>query len=248
MTIYCHREKDVYTLAIGIKGKCSSFCGAIKRFEDEGTKWNGLLTLKEQCARRIALLKNEQLKCIINAYLSPALFEYVTKDIFNIQRQEFTSNYPKKFYLCHACSVITHGRRQITCACPRLKIVISKLNKHFSKRINAGKDATITDKLKKFELIYKLPDDENGVWTGGDEPICFFLFLSPPEYHYSLDTNIIHTMDFEDYISSQSYRLIGQASVEEKLLFVDIMRFFGGFETDHKQPQLMSCHRKDIQH
>ncbi|CAF4370610.1 unnamed protein product, partial [Rotaria sordida] len=47
------------TLAIGIEGDRHSLCGAIKRFEVNGKQWNDLLTLKEQCARRIALIKNE---------------------------------------------------------------------------------------------------------------------------------------------------------------------------------------------
>ncbi|CAF5196689.1 unnamed protein product, partial [Rotaria sp. Silwood1] len=42
------------------KGDLSSFCGAIKRFQRHGIQSNGLLSLKELCARRIALIKNEQ--------------------------------------------------------------------------------------------------------------------------------------------------------------------------------------------
>ncbi len=44
-------------------------------------------------------------------------------------------------------------------------------------------------------------------------------------------------------ISFQSYQLInGQPTVEEKLLFVDVMRFFGGFQIDEEQPRLILCH------
>src|SRR6185503_21183397 len=101
---YYQRQTTHETLAIGIKGDRSSLCGAIKRFQYNGIQWNGLLSLKEQCARRIALIKNEQLKCFINAYLPPNLFEYVTKDIFDLQRHEFTSNYADDLNLCEVCS------------------------------------------------------------------------------------------------------------------------------------------------
>jgi hypothetical protein len=247
MPRYYGRERDTKTLAIGIKGELSSFCGAIERFEHHGKQWNGLLTLKEQCARRIALIKNEQLKCFITAYLPPTLFKYVTKDIFNLQRYEFTSNYPEEFDLCDTCSTITRRKQRINCKCPNMKTAIRKLNKHFEKRMNK-ENKKGTNKLKRFDLIYKLPDDESGVWTDGEEPIYFFLYLSPCEDRCTFDTNIINDMDFSEFLSFQSYKLInGQASVEEKLLFVDVMRFFGGFQTDQEEPQLISCHRCSMQ-
>ncbi len=74
------------TIAIGIQGDRHSLCGAIKRFELNGQQWNGLLSLKEQCARRIALLRNEQIKYFITAYLSPNLFKYVTKETHCINK------------------------------------------------------------------------------------------------------------------------------------------------------------------
>ena len=62
-----------------------SLCGAIRRFQRHGIQSNGLLTLKELCARHIALIKNEQIKWFITAYLPPNLFKYVTKDIFDLR-------------------------------------------------------------------------------------------------------------------------------------------------------------------
>ena len=41
------RTTETKTLAIGIKGDLSSFCGAIKRFQRHGIQSNGLLNLKE---------------------------------------------------------------------------------------------------------------------------------------------------------------------------------------------------------
>ena len=38
----------------------------------------------------------------------------------------------------------------------------------------------------------------------------------------------------------EEYQFIhGQVSVEDKLLFVDAMRFFGGFQTHQEQPRLI---------
>ena len=87
------------TLAVGIKGDRHSLCGAIKRFKREGFQWNGLLSLKEQCARRIARIKNEQIKWFIASWLPPDLFQYATKGIFDLHRTEFVLNYPKKLYM-----------------------------------------------------------------------------------------------------------------------------------------------------
>jgi len=248
MRRYYQSKVETRTLAIGIKGDLSSLCGAIKRFQRRGKQWNGLLTLKEQCARRIARMKNEQLKCFINAYLPPTLFKYVTKDIFNLRRPELTSNYAKPLDLCEDCKINTGEESGITCRCPNLEAAIHKLNKYFVKRINKG-NKTKTNQLKEFELMYTMPDDEDGYWNYEGERISFFLYLSPCEEGHSLDTKIIYDIDFPDYISNQSYRLInGQASVEEKLLFVDVMRYFGGFEIDHEQAQLISYYCCDIRH
>jgi hypothetical protein len=43
-----------------------------------------------------------------------------------------------------------------------------------------------------------------------------------------------------DHGSFENYRFIDdQVSVEDKILFVDVMRFFGGFKTDQEQPRLI---------
>jgi hypothetical protein len=97
--------------------------------------------------------------------------------------------------------------------------------------------------FKKFDIIYKLPDDDASIW---DESTSYFLYLSPCEDQHTYDGR--EEYDIDDFISFQSYQLIhGQASVEEKLLFVDVMRFFGGFQTDEEQPQLILCHRCSIE-
>jgi len=244
MRRYYQSKVETRTLAIGIKGDLSSLCGAIKRFQRHGKQWNGLLTLKEQCARRIARMKNEQLKCFINAYLPPTLFKYVTKDIFNLRRPELTSNYAKPLHLCEDCKINTGEEPGITCRCPNLEAAIHKLNKYFVKRINKG-NKTKTNQLKEFELMYTMPDDEDAYWNYEGERISFFLYLSPYEYHANFENNDADDMDSVSY---QSYRFInGQVSVEEKLLFVDVMRFFGGFQTDKEQPQLILSERCDME-
>jgi hypothetical protein len=236
--MYHQKVTDTKTLAIGITGGLESFCGAIKRFQRSGVQWNGFLSLKEQCARRIALIKNEQLKYFISGSLPTSLFQYVTKDIFNLQRDEFKLNYPKKFTLCDACSVVSRRKQQKQCNCPYMNNAIRKLSKHFSKRMN-----TDPTKIKKFEIIYKIPDDDLGDW---DEPTSYFLYLSPYEDQHIYDWKEVYNN--YDLISFQSYQSIhGQASVQEKLLFVDVMRFFGGFQTNAEQTQLILCHRCSVE-
>jgi hypothetical protein len=231
---YDYRKIEIRTLAIGIKGELSSLCGAIKRFKRHGAQWNGLLTLKEQCARRIALIKNEQLKCFITAYLPPTLFKYVTKDIFNLQRPEFTSNYAKPLAMCKECVTDIDRKPGIKCRCPNLEAAIYKLNKHFVKRMNHGNDKTETDELKQFELIYKTPQYENWQWVYEEEPISFVLYLSPCELYERTET---YDSDDTDDDSYQSHEFMNvQVSVEEKLLFVDAMRFLGAFHSEEQQP------------
>jgi hypothetical protein len=247
MSKYYRGKVETKTLAIGIKGDLNSLCGAVKHFERHGRQWNGLLTLKERCARRIALIKNEQLKCFITAYLPPTLFKYVTKDIFDLQRSEFTSNYAKTLDVCQDCAMKADTDSRIICQCANLEAAIDKLNKYVVKRINK-RIKTKTNQLKIFELIYKMPNDEDywdyeGVYLyDDDEPISFFLYLSPCEYQDKIES------DHMDGIPYQVYSFInGQVSVEQKLLFVDAMRFFGGFQTDNEQPQLILSDSGDIQ-
>ncbi|CAF3894206.1 unnamed protein product [Rotaria sp. Silwood1] len=138
-------------LAIGIKGDVSSFCGAIERFQRHGIKSNGLLSLKELCARRIALIKNEQIKWFISAYLPPDLFKYVTKDIFDLQRHEFKLKYAKDFHMCEACSINDYKQSSsIKCQCPKLAAAIHKLNNYFFNRMN--NDNKITKNKPRIRL------------------------------------------------------------------------------------------------
>jgi hypothetical protein len=236
---YNQRQTTTETLAIGIKGNRSSLCGAIERFQRNGTQWNGLLSLKEQCARRIALMKNEQLKCFITAYLPATLFQYVTKDIFDLRRYEFTSNYADDLNLCEVCSLDPDEKGRMKCPCPRMKAAIDELNKYFFKRMNHENTAK-TNKSKRFELIYKILNDEEDDWDE-DDSISYFLYLFPCEYYNETD---MYSMDDEAF---EIYRVINdQVSVEEKLLFIDVMRFFGGFQTDQEQPRLILHRRREF--
>jgi hypothetical protein len=240
MPRYYGRERDTKTLAIGIKGELSSFCGAIERFEHHGKQWNGLLTLKEQCARRIALIKNEQLKCFITAYLSSDLFKYVTKDIFDLERSEFTSNYAKPLYMCQECTMDSYEKPSDDCQCPKMDAAIDALNNYLSKRMNNENDETETDELKQFELIYKIPNDEMDHSYELKRPTSFFLYLSPTQYQANY-------MDHEGCMPFDRYHLLDcQISAEDKLLFVDAMRFFGGFRTNYQEPQLILYRRREI--
>jgi len=237
---YNQRQTTTETLAIGIKGNRSSLCGAIKRFQRHGKQWNGLLTLKEQCARRIARIKNEQLKCFITAYLPPTLFKYVTKDIFDLQRYEFTSNYADNFILCEVCDLDPDKESRMKCRCPRMKSAIRKLNKYFFEQIN-NENKTKKKQLKEFELIYKTLNDGEDDWDEECDPTSYFLYLLPCEYFNEIG---IYDMDDEAF---EVYRFINdQVSVEEKLLFVDVMRFFGGFQTDQEQPRLILYRRREF--
>ncbi|CAF1075192.1 unnamed protein product [Rotaria sordida] len=243
-----HRWYQRYTktdiLAIGIEGDRSSLCGAIKRFQRYGIQSNGLLTLKEQCARYIVLIKNEQIKWFITVSLPVHLFKYVTKDIFNLQRDEFTSNNTDNFDLCEECSMNINKKRRIKCQCPKLERAIDKLNKYFFKRMNNDNKIT-TFNSKKFELIYKLPNSNDDYWDYYEESPLFFLYLLPCAYHEESNREDLDDMDCGPY---HTCRLIDQVSVEDKLLFVDVMRFFGGFQSKHEQPKLIlyHCHEHQL--
>jgi len=229
---YYQSQTTIETLAIGIQGDRSSLCGAIKRFQRHGKQSNGLLTLKEQCARRIALIKNEQIRWFITAYLPSNLFKYVTKDIFDLRRDEFKSNYPKDFILCEECSFETDEKRRRKCRCPKMKSAIDKLNKHFFKEINAS---------RRFQLIYKALNDEERDWDEEEDSTTYFLYLLPCEYYDEIDMDNMNDEPFE------KYRFINdRVSVEDKLLFVDVMRFFGGFHTDQEQAQIILYHRREF--
>ncbi|CAF5029227.1 unnamed protein product, partial [Rotaria socialis] len=54
MSRWRQRFTETEIFAIGIEGDRDSLCGAIKRFERDGIQSNGLLSLKERCARYIA--------------------------------------------------------------------------------------------------------------------------------------------------------------------------------------------------
>jgi hypothetical protein len=228
------------TLAIGIEGDRHSLCGAIKRFELNGTKSNGLLPLKEQCARRIALIKNEQIKWFITAFLPAHLFKYVTKDIFNLGRQEFISNYPKPLYMCQECTMDTCEDPPDDCRCPQMDAAIDALNNHIFKNRN-NKKTTKGKVSKKFELIYKIPNDEMDHSDELKHSASFFLYLSPAQYSAEIDEDSIEEGPFDEY-----KLLNGQISIEDKLLFVDAIRFFGGFRVKYRQPQLILYRRREF--
>jgi hypothetical protein len=226
------------TIAIGIEGDRHSLCGAIKRFELHGKQGNGLLTLKEQCARRIALIKNEQIKWFITAYLPSNLFKYVTKDIFNLRRQEFISKYPKPLYMCQECTMDTYEDPSDDCQCPQMDTAIDALNKCLFKRTNNENDKAKRNQLKKFELIYKIPNDEMDHSYELKDSTSFFLYLSPAQYQVDID---IDDGTFDEYNLINS-----QISATDKLLFVDAMRFFGGFRTKYREPQLIFYRRREL--
>jgi len=232
-------------LAIGIKGDLASFCGAIKRFQRHGIQSNRLLSLKELCARRIALIKNEQIKWFITAYLPANLFKYVTKDIFDLRRDEFKLNYAKDFDMCKACSIDDYKQRSsIKCRCPKLEAAIDKLNNYFFNRMNNDKKIK-KNKPRKFELIYMMPNGEEDYFMHENDEPHFFLYLSPAE-HFD-ENSTTEEDDMDGSVSCQTYQFLkGQISVEDKLLFVDVMRFFGGFHSKHEQPELILSERCDI--
>jgi hypothetical protein len=233
-------DRDAVTsesIAVGIKGDRHSLCGAIKRFELNGQQWNSLLSLKEQCARRIALIKNEQLKCFILAYLSSNLFQYVTKDIFNLQRDEFVLNYAKPLYMCQECTMDSYEDPSNDCQCPQMYDAIDALNKYFYKRMNDENEEVITDESKEFRLIYKIPNDGQDHTYELKRPTSFFLYFSPVHYSHGSD------MDYGTF--AKYYLINSQISIEDKLLFVDAMRFFGGFRSEYEEPQIIFYRRRE---
>ncbi|CAF2789798.1 unnamed protein product [Rotaria sp. Silwood2] len=197
---------------------------SIKRFQRHGIQSNGLLSLKELCARRIALIKNEQTKWFITAYLPPNLFKYVTKDIFDLCRDECKLNYPKDFHMCEACSINDYKQpSSIKCRCPKREAAIHKLNNYFFNRMN-NDNKIITDKPRKFELIYVMPNGEED----------YFMYENDED-------------DMDGSTSCQTYQFLnGQISVEDKLLFVDVMRSFDAFRINHDQPELIFYRRQEI--
>ncbi|CAF3346188.1 unnamed protein product, partial [Rotaria sp. Silwood2] len=225
------------TLAIGIKGDRHSLCGAIKRFEVHGKQWNSLLTLKEQCARRITLIKNEQIKWFITAYLPPDLFKYVTKDIFNLRRNEFGLNYAKPLYMCEECTMDTCESSSDDCQCPQMDVAIDALNNFLFQQ-----KMIKTNKSKKFELIYKIPNDEMDHSDELKSPTSFFLYLSPSQYQAEISMDDMNDRPFDEYNLINSH-----ISAKDKLLFVDAMRFFGGFRTNYQEPQLIFYRRREFE-
>jgi hypothetical protein len=88
-------------------------------------------------------------------------------------------------------------------------------------------------------LIYKIPNDEEDHSYDLKDPTSFFLYLSPAKYDNEID------LDNGPY---DEYHLINsQISTKDKLLFVDAMRFFGGFRSKYKQPQLILYRRSEFE-
>jgi hypothetical protein len=230
------------TIAVGIQGDRHSLCGAIKRFELNGKQWNNLLTLKEQCARRIALIKNEQIKSFITAYLPPHLYKYVTKDIFDLQRDEFKMNYAKSLYMCQECTMDTYESPSDDCGCPKMDDAIDALNAFLFKNMNKRKMTKTKRPIesKQFELIYKIPNDGMDHSYESKHPTSFFLYLSPSQYKHDL------YMD-NGYGPRDAYHCINShITANDKLLFVDAMRFFGGFRTTYIEPQIILYRRSEL--
>ena len=223
------------SIAVGIKGDRHSLCGAIKRFELHGPQWNGSLSLREQCARRIALIRNEQLKCFILGYLSSNLFQYVTKDIFNLQRDEFISSCAKPFYMCQECTMDTY-EKPMNCRCPQMSDAIDALNKSFSKRLN-DEDEEI-DESKEFRLSYKIPNDGLDHSDELNRPTSFFLYLSPVDYR--------HRSGLDSGTFAKYHLIPSQISAADKLLFVDAMRYFGAFRSEYEEPQIIFYRRREF--
>lgn len=226
------------TIAIGIEGDRHSLCGAIKRFERHGKRGNHLLSLKEQCARRIVLIENEQIKWFITAYLPSHLFKFVTKDIFNLHRREFTSKYSKPLYMCQECTMDSYEDPSDDCKCPNMTAAIDALNSHIFTRTN---NHMKKNKSKQFELIYKIPNDGDDHSYDLKSYTSYFLYLSPVKYREDM-------LSDEDNGVFDEYHLIhSQISAKDKLLFVDAMRFFGGFRTNYREPKIIYYRRRELE-
>ncbi|CAF3558955.1 unnamed protein product [Rotaria socialis] len=158
--------------------------------------------------------------------------------IKRFERDGIQSN--DEYDLCDECSVTTYKKQRNKCHCPKLERAINKLNKYFFKRMNNNNNVKKGD-IKKFELIYKFPDCDGDYSDYCDEPPLFFLYISPCIIS-DRKCSINDDFDDMDNIPYHSCRLIHQVSVEEKLLFVDVMKFFGGFETKHEQPEFILYH------
>lgn len=103
-------------------------------------------------------------------------------------------------------------------------------------------------RLNHFELIYKHPNDEIGWWEHDEQPVCYFLYLSPCEDHQITDSYSGNDDDDMDSANYQTYSFKNrQATIKEKFLFIDVMRFFGGFHSEHQQPELILCERCEIE-
>ena len=231
----CKNAVSSSTIAIGIKGDRHSLCGAIKRFERSEKRFNNFLSLKERCARHIALMKNEQIKSFITGYLPTHLFTYVTKDIFNLRSLEFRLNYPKPFYMCVECAMDSCEDPSDTRLCPNIEDAIEKLNQHFFK--TQQRQQQRGNKTPRFELIYRVPNDDDTYDIERRAPASFFLYLSPAQYENDDDDDSCYG-SFERY-----YSITSNISPRIKLLFVDVMRFFGGFKSDSQEPQVIFYRR-----
>jgi hypothetical protein len=230
-------------LTVGIQADRHSLCGAIKRFASKGSSWNGLLSLKELCARRIALIKDEQRRWFIISHLSPNLVQYVTRDLFDLRREEFSSNYAKPLYMCQECYMDTYESPPDTCRCPNMGKAIKRLNEHMFKPNRRRQQQQKTQKVvnKAFELIYKQPNDEEGHEDEEEEPASCFLYLTPHRYYNEPDPSDIYDGPSESYQYIQ-----GQVSNKEKLLFVDAMRFLGAFRVEGREPKLIFYRRSEF--
>ena len=245
---YDYENQDrMEILAVGIEADRHSLCGAIKRLERQGSSWNGLLTLKELCARRIALINDEQRRWFITSYLPANLFRYVTRDLFDLRRKAFSADYAAPLYMCQECSMDTSESPPATCRCPNMDRAIERLNKHMFKpkrrrqqqQQQQHKRQKIVDKA--FRLIYKRPNDREDHQGEEEDPASCFLYLTPQRYFNEPHSYSIGEEPFDSYQTIQ-----GQVSAKEKLSFVDAMRFLGAFRVRGREPQLIFYRRADF--
>jgi hypothetical protein len=123
------------------------------------------------------------------------------------------------------------------CQCPQMDAAIDALNKYLFKHIKSKKKTYQIDS-KQFKLIYKIPNDGQDHSDELERPTSFFLYLSPTQ----------HQVDYDiEYRIFDKYNLLNsQISAKDKLLFVDAMRFFGGFRSLYQEPQLILYCRREF--
>lgn len=122
------------------------------------------------------------------------------------------------------------------CQCPQMDAAVDALNKHLCEP--PRRDRT----TKQFRLVYKVPNDEQDHSYELRHATSFFLYLTPVQYEADSDRE---TFGYEGAFD-ESTLLNGRISPQDKLLFVDAMRFFGAFKTETKEPGLIFYTRQEF--